>query len=173
MEESDEWKSLKLKSFNEGFNGQFGEESVSRSLADLLNLHFGIGGHLGGQDYFAVLFGSVLSDLPKDVFLELRSRRNVFYLFTPNEGSEVKHFFFDEKWDHVIVVNFPYALSEMDDTMAAKGSIVHELAHVHSHSDSPVSSDEREDEADKIAIDWGFGAEIEKMREFEKDILGA
>lgn len=146
------------------------DEGIWNILSEHLNCHFGIGAMNPDILWFTCAFGSVLADLPEEVFLKIRSMKNVFYTFTPNPGAEVKHFVFDEddrieNWDRIIVVTFPYEVSFMPP-ITAKGTIVHELAHVYAHPDQAVSNEKMEDEADQLPIDWGFEEEIKAMRDY-------
>jgi hypothetical protein len=136
-----------------------------------LRIHFSAFGFSGIGLAFKNTFGSVLSDLPKEVFLQLVGMKNVFFTFTPNPGAEVKPFVLEDRdnlgdWSRIIVVTFPYAVYGMP-LMAIRGSIVHELVHVCLHSETKVgSNDAMEEEADKVAGDWGFTEEIAEMRKY-------
>ena len=58
------------------------------------------------------------------------------------------------------------------------GAIAHEIAHVyaeHSYLEQirgPRTHEEMEDEADRLAIEWGFAKEIKAMRKSEKEETG-
>jgi len=128
---------------------------------------FGI--DLGGDaSCFTEVFAFVLGDLPKEAFDRIRSA-DAFYIFTPNPGAEVKVFAIREPLGegHTIrIVNFPYSLLLDRSAMALQGTIAHELAHVYlEHNLSPDRAPEvREDEADQLAISWGFREGIETLR---------
>jgi len=145
------------------------EEAVCYRLADQLRIHFSTFG-IGDEGWlFKAAFGSVLSDLPKEVFLQLVRMKHVFFTFTPNSGAEVKHFVIEEGeniggWDRIVIVTFPYALISMSLT-ALRGSIVHELVHVCLHSDKGASDDAMEAETDRVSEEWGFKKEIRTLRE--------
>jgi len=155
----------------EGFKREIeSDEAIRYKLIDELNCHFGVGGLLGHKNWFKDIFGSVLADLPEEVFLQIRAMKNVLYTFTPNPGAEVKHFFFEENdnhenWDRIVIVTFPFGIIDMS-AKAARGMIAHELVHVCVHSDKAISNDAMEDEADRIAMEWGFEEEIKAMREY-------
>jgi hypothetical protein len=152
------------------------EEVVWDGLTETLNAHFGCGGIGGDSQWMIGAFGSTLADLPKEVFLRFEEMKHVFYVFTPSPGgAEVKPFILDQdhdvdKWDRVIIVSFPYEIS-CKPSAAARGMIVHELAHVYLHSDEMAITDEMENEADQTAIEWGFGDEIKALRDYEKEYL--
>lgn len=146
------------------------DETVFNRLADKLRTHFSAYGFASEGWAFKAAFGSILSDLPGEVFLQLVGMRHVFYTFTPNPGAEVKPFVLNDEenagdWDRILVVPFPYAVYTMPP-MARQGSTVHELPHVCVHSDKAASTDAMEDEADRVAGEWGFKEEIEAMREY-------
>ena len=66
------------------------DEAVFDRLADELRIHFSTFGLGGIGRVFKTVFGSVLSDPPKEVFLQFVGMKHVFYVFTPNPGAEVK-----------------------------------------------------------------------------------
>ncbi len=60
---------------------------------------------------FTIVFGSVLADLDEEVFKQLWKMKNLFFIFTPCPGPEVKLFQLenDLRKGDLIIVNFPYS----------------------------------------------------------------
>ncbi len=149
------------------------EEAVYCDLADLFNTHFGIGG-MGGPSYsFTVRFGSVLADLPQEAFVKLCGMKNLVFTFNANPGAEVKQFNFEHDihipaGEMLQVVVFPYE-NEFMYFGAARGEIVHELAHLYLEHTATIEHEKQEDETDNLAREWGFEKEIEALREYEKE----
>ena len=121
-------------------------------------------------DYFTGIFGSVLADLPKKVFKSFAKFKNLFFIFTPCPGAEVKFFQLRKglrKGRPLRIVNFPYSLLQIPEEgietftreKVIRGHIVHELSHIFSGDE--ISSDDIELRADETARGWGFDAEIE------------
>jgi hypothetical protein len=77
------WIELKPKEFEE-------PESVFCDLTDFLQRDFGYG--LAENLTFKKIFGSVLADLPFEVFEKLCGMKNVFFIYSPMQGSELKVF---------------------------------------------------------------------------------
>jgi hypothetical protein len=167
---SDEWKQLKTENFIESLESH--PETAWWELPGSLNTHFGLGGLGGPRDWFTSAFGSVLADLPEEVFLKLCGMKNVFFTFTPNPGAEIKPFILVEDiktGEALKVVTFPYVIT-CSSPGAARGTIAHELAHLYAHPDKYASDDAMEDEADEIAKSWGFEQEVEEMRDYHEGL---
>ena len=131
----------------------------------------------GGKGwYVAAVFGSVLADLPKEVFMRIVERTNVVYTFTLNQRAEANTFKLDGEEDvnqrgRNTVVTFPYQAVFMP-IAALRGTIVHKLVHVYLLSQEIASNDAMEAEADKVAREWGFQEETAAMRKYyEQDEL--
>lgn len=149
--------------------GEIGfEYGIWHGLTDCFIYNFGVG--LGTEDFLIGAFGSVLSDIPKKVFEELRRKQNVFYIHTPNDGAEVKVYWLDKgirKGERLSIVNFPY-ISEFMPSLAVRGEIVHELAHI--YREDPYNTFENDVKTDKLAQKWGFQKEIKAMRDYYKEL---
>jgi len=152
------------------------DEEVYLELSCKVKIHFG-DFVLGGKGwYVATVFGGVLADLPKEVFTRLVERKNVVYTFTLNPRAEVNTFILDGEEDakqqgRNTVVTFPYQAVFMP-IAALRGTIVHKLVHVYLLSQEIASNDAMEDEADKVAREWGFQEETAAMRKYyEQDEL--
>jgi hypothetical protein len=142
------------------------ESFIHCVLAGRFNIHFG---GFGESDFFMELFGSVLVRLPKYVFEKLLQMSNVFYVFTPHDGAEVKSFNLGEdlrKGQKIVIVDFPYS-SIITRPVVARGVIVHELAHI--YKGHTLSSRKREIETDQLAKSWGFKKEIRAVRDYWKE----
>jgi len=150
-------------------------EYVYRELAEALEVDFGVGISQAGQG-MKTIFGSVLADLPEEVFIKLLKMKHVFYIHTNNPGAEVKPFQLDEDriraindLQRVVVVNFPHDMISRDFA-AARGTVAHELAHVyleHGFKET-VHTEDDEEEDDRLIAEWGFEAEWEAtIREYE------
>ena len=70
-----------------------------------------------------------------------------------------------KSWLRIVTFPFDNAFMLYD---ALKGEIAHELAHIYQELDSPTVWNEIEDEADEIAVSWGFEKEIKEFRDYEK-----
>lgn len=143
------------------------DAAIFYKLTDQLQHDFGSG--VGGDSaFFTEIFGSVLAELPKEVFEKLIEMKNVLYIFTPFPGAEVKIFQLDEniKAGTLSIINFPYDSSYMPSEVL-RGQIAHELAHVLLEHD--CGSDENENTADETAKLWGFEKEIQALRDHWKE----
>jgi hypothetical protein len=137
------------------------EEEVYDQLTDYFNVDFGRDEPNGPADYLANAFGSVLADLPQDVFQALCEMKNLFFTFTPHAGAEVKRFALghDVKTQEGIqIVTFPYAAALLPWS-ATRGQIAHHLAHIYA-GHKAGRTDTTRDEADKMARSWGFYEDI-------------
>ncbi len=167
---NEEDKKFAMEHFKEEIKS---DEAVFSELVYDFNTNFGFG--LGGPAWsFTVIFGEVLANLSKDVFLKILNIKNLFFTFTPNPGAEVKHFNLDEEehdpknWDRILVVTFPYESYNLP-LEVMKWEIAHELAHIyagHTFSDG----DKIEDETDEIAKGWGFEAEKKAYDEYFREL---
>ena len=147
------------------------EEVVYHELADYFNYNFGLDEIGGSQDHIISVFGSVLADLPEDVFKKINSIKNLFWAFTSRYGAEVKCFRLenDSKARELIqVVTIPYGSSFLPFD-AARGEIANALAHIYLEHKSD-SNKEGEEEADEVAKSWGFNDEIEACRDYEANV---
>jgi hypothetical protein len=148
------------------------ENQISNELLKLLKYEFGIEPELPMNltrdqfitEQFKSCFSSVLADLPESIFEKLITKENLFFIFIPVPGAEVKLFELDRTLNAgelLQVVSFQYSDDYNIDEM--RGIIVHELAHVyleHRHG----STKKTENEADETAIQWGFKEEIEAKK---------
>lgn len=168
-EEKKEWIELKSTEFEEMINN---EREVFFRLSGSLQCDFGIG--LGENLIFAEIFGSVLAELPEEVFKKLCGMKALFFIFTPFPGAEVKIINLEKgirKGETLRIVNFPYA-SIFNPPLVTRGGIVHELAHVfleHDYVENP-DPDKWEDEADELPKKWGFEKEIKAMRDYYAEL---
>jgi hypothetical protein len=157
-----------IESQVEGFQS---DEAVFYALVEEFNTDFGIGILGGAKDRFTNIFGSVLADLPENVFMKLKEMKNLLFCFTPTLGGEVKQFRLEhdlEAGELLQVVTFPYENVFMP-LRAARGEIVHELAHVWAEHMPSLEHEKLEEEADNLPREWGFEKEIEALREYEKE----
>jgi hypothetical protein len=166
-----ETKEFSLESFKEEIES---DEVVYYDLVGELNTHFGLGSIGGPKEWITYVFGSVLADLPREVFMKIRSMDNLCFIYTPNPCAEVKHIWFEvqdlSNWEgKIIVVNLPYNTQFMP-VEAARGEIAHEIAHVDKHP-AGISNDEKEKEADETAKSWGFENEIEAHKKYNKEYV--
>ena len=162
-----------LKEMHREEIAQSDEETLCHELTRYLNCHFGIG--LGPAHYFTGSFGSVLANLPHNVFLKLKRMRNLFFVFTQFLGGEVKILYplRPLQKGKICIVTFRLIDIEKMSSDALMGCIAHELAHVYLEQEltSIVSKEAWEDaekEADELAIEWGFEDNIKVLRDFRK-----
>jgi hypothetical protein len=138
------------------------KEILYQELISCLNCDFGKElEHRHG--FFHTVFGSVLADLPEEVFKTLCSMKNLFFVYTPNPRAETKLFELKNgiTEQKLQVVLFPHD-SDFLPSMVLRGQIVHELVHVHTGLMDMI---EDEDQVDSIAIKWGFEEEIKRFRD--------
>ena len=144
------------------------EETVFYELADYFNYNFGIDENNDSKSHIISVFGSVLADLPEDIFKEIITIQNLFFAFTPRFGAEVKSFRLEKgskSGDMIQIVTVPYTSSFLP-LDAARGEIAHDLAQIYlKHKYG--SKKETEEEADELAKNWGFDEEIEAYRNYE------
>jgi len=164
--EKEEWFNLSSQELNK-------EDGIFVELTRFFNTNIG-GGIVGPGWVFTCAFGSVLADLPKDVFDALREMKNLFIAYCELGGAQVK--WFDPEHDisvgeRIIVVVFPESTG-FYPLPALRGVIAHELAHVYARHVMPEKlnmGDKAEEEADALARSWGFEAGIDALREMEKE----
>jgi len=146
------------------------DDAVHRELVDCLPHDFGTS-FGGDQDTFIRLFGSVLADLPEEVFKKISEMKNVVYFFIPFPRTEVKSLKVSKnlKGMPVKIVIFTHESMYMPFD-AIKGEIAHELVHIFSEHDvNNDDYDKREDEIDEVAKEWGFEKEIVALRKYHEE----
>lgn len=115
------------------------------------------------------LFGSVLADLPEDVFQQLLCTRNLFFSFN-DRIAFVQAMNLVEFERTAILCVFSEELLKLNDS-SVRGTISHELAHIIlGHYKAEVQEMQTraamEGSADRLAEAWGFSYEILKIREY-------
>jgi hypothetical protein len=135
-------------------------ELVYEELTNLMQCDFG-NAPGGESSVFTVIFGSVLADLPEEVFRKLSEMKNVLYIFTPFPWAEVKIFDLSAgiKEGQIRIVNFPNNSLDMTQKVL-KGEIAYGLARV--LSGQKGSGDESADETLK---NWGFEKELKALKD--------
>jgi hypothetical protein len=106
------------------------------------------------------LIGEVLARLPQDVFMELNELRVIFIVPMLFGASTIKLNTIET--ESVNMVLLP-VMSPSRSKDAILGEIAHELAQIHAEHLGISPIDEIENEADAIAIAWGFETEIQVM----------
>lgn len=142
-----------------------GKETFYHELISCLNCHFAR--ELGyTEGFFYNVFGSVLADLPEEVFKEICSMKNLFFVYTPYPRAETKIFQLknDITERTLQIVIFPFD-SDFLPSMVLRGEIVRELVRVHR---GLVDVVEQEQRIDAISKEWGFREEIEALREYKR-----
>lgn len=157
---SEEEKKEKIEQKTKGLEN---DEVIYYELINLLQCDFG-DGLAGDSKDFTMMFGLTLADLPEETFRKLYRMKNVFYIFTPFPGAEVKILNLDEniQEEQLKIVNFPYDSIDMT-RKALKGEIAHELAHI--SLEHITGEDEMEDEADKTVRSWGFEKDLKALKD--------
>lgn len=148
------------------------EEGVYDELAHHLNVHFGARGVGRDRGFFSQVFGSVLADLPWEVFNELCEMKNLFFTFTRNPGAEVKQFILEhdvKAGQKLQIVTFPYGSILLPKIDAVKGQIARELACVWAECGG-CGREEMEQQVDEIVRMWGFEKEVKVLRHYEAKI---
>jgi hypothetical protein len=149
------------------------EEGFWQRLVDNLNTHFWMGAWGWAQDVFTDVFGSLLGDLPKEVYIKIRQMKNLFFVFNPSFGAEVKIFHLEndlKSGTELRIVVFPYSDYVMNQKDVLRGGIVHELVHVFEEHKYGPNDEDIEDKTDEIAKSWGFEKEIKAMRKYEQEM---
>ena len=146
------------------------EEEVYDQLIDYFNVDFGRDELNGPSDYISNAFGSVLADLPENVFKELSEMKNLFFTFTPHAGAEVKRFVLADDFrtgEKIQIVTFPYTTAFLP-LSATRGEIAHQLAHIYGEHNgaSGARTDATQRQADQTAKFWGFQEEIRAHRDY-------
>jgi hypothetical protein len=117
------------------------------------------------------LFGAFLANLEPEVFCKLQATPNLRIHNIVRVGQVRRLMQDPEHTDKPIeVVELSY-LSEMSDS-AVLGGICHEMGHVYLDHNSQVLCGLNlalEREADCLVEKWGFGFELEKVRQFLKE----
>lgn len=150
------------------------KETMYHEIAHCLNIHFGASGVGGDRDFFTQVFGSVLADLPWEVFKQLSEIQNLFFTFTRHPGAEAKQFILEhdlKAGQKLQIVTFPYAcilLSMMD---AIEGQIAFQLAYVWAECNGH-RTDEFEQKVEEIVRSWGFEKQINALRRCEAKTEG-
>ena len=142
------------------------DKAVHYQLTNCFNTDFGFGGLHGPKERMVYTFGSVLADLPEEVFKKLYASKNLFLSFSPNPGAEVKVFFPEhdiKAGERLQLVVFPYEGGLMPPE-ALRGQIVRELIHVYHENEFSVH--EMAEKTDEIARIWGFEDEIKALRDY-------
>ena len=107
------------------------------------------------------LIGEVLARLPKDVFMELNDLRVIFIVPALFGASTTKLNTIETESVNMVLLPV-MSLSRSKNVIL--GEIAHELANIHAeHLETESPIDEIENEADAIAIAWGFETEIRAM----------
>jgi len=156
--EKEQWLALKSKALED-------PDILYHELTLCLNCHFGR--EIGDpQEFFYKVFGSVLSDLPEEVFMKLCGMDNLFFTYNPNPEGEMKVFEVDHEipGGNLRVVTFPYCSGFLSPN-ALRGEIVHELVHVYK---GVVDIIEQEDQINSTAIEWGFEEEIRAAKQYKE-----
>jgi hypothetical protein len=153
------------------------DNAVFYELVNQLQCNFG---NVFGADsaWFTSIFGSVLVDLSEEVFKKIQVMKNVFFIFTPFPGAEVKIFQVEDRQleGTLRIINFPYDSTFMSPA-ACRGQIAHELAHVFlehgcgNDENKDQTNDQVEDQTDATAKDWGFEKEIRELRDYYKSFF--
>jgi hypothetical protein len=150
------------------------EEATYHEIAHYLNIHFEASGIGGDRGFFTQVFGSVLADLPWEVFKKLSETQNLFFTFTRNPGAEVKQFILEhdlKAGQKLHIVTFPYASILLPTIDAIKGQIAFELAYVWAECNGH-RTDELEQEVEEIARSWGFEKQINALRRYKAKTEG-
>jgi hypothetical protein len=136
-----------------------------RRLASYFNINFSENTRL------VEIFGGVVSDLPQGIFFQLLGTRNLFFSF--NDGlAFVQQMSLSDFPRNSILCSFSSELLKLSDS-CVRGTISHELCHIClGHYQLEIQAirraGAREDDADQMAISWGFSYEISAVREFLK-----
>ncbi len=153
------------------------DEPVYYELVGCLKHDFGAG-FGGDQDTFIKLLGSVLAELPEEVFKKISAMNNVVYFYMPYPRAEVKLLTVNEnmRGQRLKIVIFSHESMYMPFD-AIKGEIAHELVHIFlEHDPAHDDYDKKEDEVNEVAKKWGFEKEIaafiKYIEEGPSDIFG-
>lgn len=115
------------------------------------------------------ILGGVLSDLPFEIFDSIRRMTNLYFFYDDGKVLASVEEIKIEPWQaSIIKVSFSQKSVEFSD-FALRGIFAHELGHVdlghYSGSIRFQTYGEREDEADRKAVEWGFSDEIRAIRD--------
>jgi hypothetical protein len=107
------------------------------------------------------LIGEVLARLPKHVFMELNDLGVIFIVPMLFGASTIKLNTIETETVNMVLLP---VMSPSRSKDVILGEIAHELAQIHAeHLETEGPIDEIENEADPIAISWGFETEIQAM----------
>jgi hypothetical protein len=166
----------KMREWVQGFLREKGDPNISpeelerelslpifcfRRLANLFRINF------SSNIRLIELFGSIISDLPEEVFCQLLAMRNLFFSFTESLAF-VQGFDFVEGTPGIFCA-FSERLLNLSDT-CVRGGIIHELSHIvlghYSREAQSLSlKSELENQANEKAVSMGFEYEILKINE--------
>ncbi|NIS71277.1 MAG: hypothetical protein GTO12_20755 [Proteobacteria bacterium] len=157
--EREQWLALKSKALEN-------TEILFHELTSCLNCHFGR--EPGDpQVFFYKVFGSVLADLPEEVFEKLSCMKNLFFTHNPNPGGEAKIF---ELGDDILqgnqeIVTFSYDSGFLPPKVL-RGEIVQKFLQIYTGRSNVY---EQDPQIHSIAIEWGFGEEIKAVRKYKNE----
>ena len=135
------------------------ETGIYYALIECLQCYFGEEADVNVAANFPQLFGSILTDLPEEVFSKLSRMKNVFFLFNPVRQTWAALFKLKEaipEGETLKIVNYFYQTPYMPKK-AAIGEIVQGL--IMAYYDEDLS----EDRMYEVAKNWGFGEEIKGL----------
>lgn len=136
------------------------ETGIYYALIECLQCYFGEEADANVAANFSQLFGSILVDLPEEVFSKLSRMRNIFFLFNPIRQTWGALFKLKEaipEGEILKIVNYFYQTPYMPKK-AAKGEIVQGLILAYLGEDL-----KSEDMMYEIARTWGFSEEIKEL----------
>lgn len=118
-----------------------------------------------GQD-FALTFISVLQDIKHEDFERLSDSKNIFFIYGPPVPAYVKAFPLSDdalpiSIEHLRIVVFEHEVMSYP-RQALRWIIAHELAHA-------IFEKQDDDEANEIALGWGFKIEKEEFDRYEAE----
>jgi len=135
------------------------ETGIYYALIECLQCYFGEEIDPNVAATFSQLFGSVLVDLPEEVFSKISKMKNLFFLFNPIRQTWAAQFKLKEaipEGENLKIVNYFYQTPYMP-RKAARGEIVQGL--IIAYSDEGLT----EERMYEIAKNWGFGEEIREL----------
>ena len=126
------------------------------------------------------VFGSVLAQLPKDVFDKFREMRNVFFVYTGVVNGSIKSFKRETKGEWITIINFAFDPASTPIPLMRR-IIAHELAHLYLHF-KPNKDPKygfcvnyrgvlRQLEAEMKVMEWGFINDMEKSMYYDEDCI--
>jgi hypothetical protein len=135
------------------------ETGIYYALIECLQCYFGEEIDPNVAATFSQLFGSVLVDLPEEVFIKISKMGNLFFLFNPIRQTWAAQFKIKEALpvgEVLKIVNYFYQTPYMPKK-AAIGEVVQGL--VMAYSDEDLT----EDKMFESAKNWGFGEEMKEL----------